>query len=320
LKIVFLLIFRIALVSCCFLGQIISQSIWLPAKAPNVSEEEYNMHCILIKAGFSELELNEKSYTLNNIAASYAKLSSPSDTVFKYLNLGLVRFPHDECLTLFDSIEHNSFVKSVERMYSSISSLNWNQVRLFCDSLLSSYNREVQELLLAMEDDDQKIRNRLDELYGSRQFDRSNHSAMKLWDIQEIKDSLNQLKLDRIVKNFGFPGKSLVGSKLSNVAISIILHGNIEFQEKYLDIVKKFIELKELDKENYPYLVDRILMSKGQKQEFGTQFRYDEKLRKVSLYPIKDPINVDRRRAEYNLLLLKYDIEFYNNIYEKLGK
>ncbi len=128
----------------------------MPAKAPKVSEEEYNMHCLLIKAGFRELELNEKKYTLNNIAVSYAKLGSPSDTVFKYLNLGLMHFPHDECLTLFDGIEHNSFVKSVERMYSSISSLNWNQVRLFCDSLLSSYNREVQELLLAMEDDDQK--------------------------------------------------------------------------------------------------------------------------------------------------------------------
>jgi len=315
-----LFICQLALVSCCFLGQIVSQAIWLPAKAPNVSEEDYSMHCILIKAGFKELELNEKRYTLNNIAASYAKLSSPSDTVFKYLNLGLVHFPHDECLTLFDSIEHNSFVKSVENTYSTSSSSKWKQVKLFCDSILSSYNREVQELLLAMEDDDQKIRDRLDDMYGSRQFDPSNHAAMKLWDIQEKKDSLNQLKLDRIVNNFGFPGKSLVGSKLSNVAISIILHGNLEFQEKYSEIVKKFIELNELDKANYPYLMDRILMGKGQKQMYGTQFSYDEKLKKVSLYPIEDPIRIDERRAAYHLLPLKYDIEFYNSIYERFGK
>jgi len=171
-----------------------------------------------------------------------------------------------------------------------------------------------------MEEDDQVLRERLDNLYGSKQFDRTNHSAMKLWDIQENRDSVNQLKLDSIVINYGFPGKSLVGSKLSKVAISIILHGNLEYQEKYLEHIKNLIEIKELDKVNYPYLVDRILMSKGQKQIYGTQFRYDEKLKKASLYPVEDPKHIDKRRAEYHLLPLKYDIEFYNNIYEKLGK
>lgn len=78
--------------------------------------------------------------------------------------------------------------------------------------------------------------------------------------------------------------------------------------------------MKELDKANYPYLMDRILMGKGQKQMYGTQFSYDEKLKKVSLYPIEDPIRIDERRAAYHLLPLKYDIEFYKNIYERLGK
>ena len=53
---------------------------------------------------------------------------------------------------------------------------------------------------------------------------------------------------------------------------------------------------------------------------YGTQFSYDEKLKKVSLYPIEDPIRIDERRAAYHLLPLKYDIEFYNSIYERFGK
>lgn len=311
LSVVFLLI---SLITCT------GQELWMPKRTRNVSIDDSLYYRSKLIRCFLELHNNEQDYTLNNIAANYAHVYASPDTVFKYLNLSIEHYPQEECLLLFDSLQHNKFVKSAHDSYSEIDKQSYEMVRRKCDSILSLINKDLQSKLLTMSVNDQEIRIRLDSLYGSRQFYKRNIKALQLWSIQNKRDSVNQRELELIINKFGYPGKTLVGHSLCNVGFDIILHAPQAYQEKYLSLIEDASNKNELDKRCYPFLFDRILMNKGKRQIYGTQFKYNNVSMKLELYPIEDAKNVNQRRKIYHLPPLKEDINYFNEMEKNSGK
>ncbi|MPR31800.1 DUF6624 domain-containing protein [Salmonirosea aquatica] len=155
--------------------------------------------------------------------------------------------------------------------------------------------RELKQILEA----DQRPRLLMDTV--GRHYGFNSPQAKPVWDEMRRVDSMNLPKVEQILQLFGYPGKRLVGNKLSSTAWLIIQHSSLSVQEKYLPLIQQAAEQGELDKSNLALLIDRLRLKKGQKQLYGTQVHNGPDGRPSGFEPIEDESNVNKRRTEMGL-------------------
>lgn len=165
-----------------------------------------------------------------------------------------------------------------------------------------SENKALRAELLKMEKEDQEIRKRL--------VSTDYHDAAAISEGRKI-DSRNTERMREIVREFGWPTKSLVGSDGSQAAWLIIQHSpDLEFQKKCLELMKSAAE-GEVAPVDIAYLTDRILMYEGRKQIYGTQLRIENGHH--ILYPIEDEKNVNARRKSIGLTSIEAYLERFRS-------
>lgn len=117
-------------------------------------------------------------------------------------------------------------------------------------------------------------------------------------------NNLNALKvlddIDKIIRQYGYPGKTLVGKEYA-IVFSIISSAALPYKEKYYDVIIAAADKGELDWTDVAFFVDKIKVAKKEKQVYGTQYHYDEKLYQMFYYPIDDPGNLNARRKKAGL-------------------
>ena len=130
-------------------------------------------------------------------------------------------------------------------------------------------------------------------------------------------DRANTVQLKKIIKQYGWPTLSLVGKDGTEAAWLIVQHADfdVRFQEACLRLMKAQIPKKEISLHHIAYLTDRILVNRGKKQIFGTQF-YKNNQGQLVPRLIKDIKLLDKRRKEFNLP----PFQTYKNLMEKLYK
>ena len=161
---------------------------------------------------------------------------------------------------------------------------------------------EIKELRAELEkmlDEDQRLRTQTDDV--EKKYGHNSKELAALWAEQEILDKKLLRRLEEIIKQHGWPGKSLVGADASLAAFLILQHADYEYQKKYFPLVKEAERKKEIAPSNVALLEDRILMREGKKQIYGTQLTWNEKTRKFELYAIEDEEHVDLLRASVGL-------------------
>jgi hypothetical protein len=162
----------------------------------------------------------------------------------------------------------------------------------------------VRRELVRMGEDDQKHRQEMmdlmDRLAGS-----DSEKMAKKWkqavERQNDLDGKNRQRLDEIVKQHGWPKRSVFGEEASGVAFLIVQHAELDYQKKYLPLIKDAVGQKEARRSDLAMLEDRILTREGKKQVYGTQLRLNQTTQRMELYPIEDEGNVDSRRAAAGL-------------------
>ena len=123
---------------------------------------------------------------------------------------------------------------------------------------------------------------------------------------QDEIDARNIAQLEEIIRQHGWPGKSLVGEEASKAAFLILQHSNLTRQEKYLPLLKKAARKGDARPADVAMLEDRVLVRRGKKQIYGTQLRSGpETGGKLVLEPIEDEKHVDKRRASVGLVPLQ---------------
>lgn len=103
-------------------------------------------------------------------------------------------------------------------------------------------------------------------------------------------DNVHNFRIKEIIKKYGYPKKALLGKETMRAFWLLIQH-----QDDDLDLQEKCLKYCDFDSDNKAYLTDRVLVNKGKKQIYGTQFNK----------PIRDIKNVDIRREKMGLGLLK---------------
>jgi hypothetical protein len=135
-------------------------------------------------------------------------------------------------------------------------------------------------------------------VYGAKKEDLNDY----LWKLQGQLDSLNTLRIAKIIEQYGYPGISLVGKPTNEVAFYVIQHSKVI--DKYLPVIKKAAEKNELRFVLYAMMLDRSLMFRDKEQIYGTQGSgmsiknpATGKYKNLSfIWPIKDPSAVNKRR------------------------
>lgn len=98
----------------------------------------------------------------------------------------------------------------------------------------------------------------------------------------------------------GYPGTNIVSGECRDDAFFIIQHANLEIQKKYLPDIIDAVENNQVSGITVAFLIDRILISDGKKQLYGTQYILkDDGTQELS--PVEDPVNLEKRRKEIGL-------------------
>jgi len=112
----------------------------------------------------------------------------------------------------------------------------------------------------------------------------------------------NNRRLKEIVKTHGWPGNTLVGKDGAKAAWYLIQHAvsDTEFMNYCLPLLKAAVENNDTESAYFAYLQDRVLVSSGKPQIYGTQHDIDDNGLAFPL-PIKDPDNVESMREQVGL-------------------
>lgn len=184
---------------------------------------------------------------------------------------------------------------------------------------LSAANMNLLYLLDTVMQDDQRERMKFDntrEKYGvnSKEF-RTLVATMNKF------DSVNILRVTNILDTHGWPHRAEVGDEGSQAVFMVIQHADISVQEKYLPHVRDAVKARDVRPSSLALLEDRIAVSNGKKQLYGTQLGMKQD-GTYYLDELEDPDNVDKRRASVGLgpladYLMQWNLKWDPATYKK---
>lgn len=136
----------------------------------------------------------------------------------------------------------------------------------------------------------------------------------KLIDPQETETLSEQAKplLESIYARYEWPRISVFGPRASDDFWLLVQHQPLALQERMLGALKEAVAAGEAFRRNYAYLFDRVQVSEGQSQHWGTQSKCEGK--RAVLYPIDDMAHVEERRREIGLNNLADSVRGSNEI------
>jgi len=136
------------------------------------------------------------------------------------------------------------------------------------------------------------------------------------------RDKLNKayeehtLKLCELLKTNGWPTTALVETEGVLAAFQILKNAaTFELQRDLLPVVLATIKKDPIQKPEFAGLLDRLRVSAGMKQLFGTQAASLSGF--LVLYPIEDETKLDARRAEFGLSSIDLYIKHLERTYGK---
>lgn len=111
-------------------------------------------------------------------------------------------------------------------------------------------------------------------------------------------DSVNEVKLQELIEQYGFPSWKLVGREGATHAWLIAQHSH-SLLPKYLAKLRQAVKNNDDDRGHLAYMEDRYLMRQGRPQIYGSQLHGSGP--NTGYYPIMDIRNLDQRRWEMRL-------------------
>ena len=140
------------------------------------------------------------------------------------------------------------------------------------------------------------LRDSMIELYGA-----DSKEAEKYQLIYEKNHAINEEKITNLLDSKGWPEKSVIGEQGNWTICNVIQHAENDVRIKYLPMMKEAVLTKQLEPRFLVRAQDRIATEQGQLQIYGGQMKYYPETKSFNVWPIIDPENVDKRRAEIGL-------------------
>ncbi|GEN75301.1 DUF6624 domain-containing protein [Chryseobacterium hagamense] len=279
--------------------------------------KDYKMSADLYSKAF-KMESKNPNHLYNGACAS--SLAGNTEKAFKWLNLAI-----DNGWT---NLKHLSSDTDLENLHSK---KEWEKTTAKLEKKLklmeANYNKPLQTELLAIFEEDQKYRIQMNEI--QKKFGPESKEMQDLWKITNQTDSVNLLKVKKILDENGWVGKEKVGAQANSTLFLVIQHADLETQKKYLPMMKEAVTRGNASPGSLALLIDRIEIREGRKQIYGSQIGTNPNNKAFYVLPLADPDNVDKRRAEVGLAPisgyvknwnLTWDVEKYKSELPELEK
>jgi hypothetical protein len=141
--------------------------------------------------------------------------------------------------------------------------------------------------------------------------------------IYEKNHVVNEQKIATILEN-GWPSKEKIGEQGNRTICNVIQHSDNEIRLKYLPMMKQAVKEHQLDPQFLVRAEDRIATERGALQIYGGQMKYYPETKSFNVWPVYDPVNIDKRRAEIGLRPiaehLKDRFDFEWNLQEQIKR
>jgi hypothetical protein len=157
-----------------------------------------------------------------------------------------------------------------------------------------------------------------------RMFKQQPDSAGRnLAQVEKENFARHQPILEKIVRQYGYPGFRQVGQKSSDNFWLLVQHADAypTFQRQVLKLMWPEVKRKNANPTNYAYLTDRVALNAGQLSEYGTQVTYEgagPNIRAVAR-PLRDPARVNKRRAAVGLEPLETYLENWTKVTREMN-
>lgn len=170
------------------------------------------------------------------------------------------------------------------------------------DAIEANYDQPLRRELLAILTDDQTIRNQY--IAATKKLGYSHSTVDSLGKIMLYKDSVNLIKVTKILDEKGWLGKDKVGEQANQALFLVVQHADLKTQEKYLPMMREAVKKGNATGSSLALLEDRVALRQGKKQIYGSQIYRNEQTNKHYVAALEDPDNVDKRRTEVGLGLI----------------
>lgn len=170
----------------------------------------------------------------------------------------------------------------------------------------AAVNEKLRQELLKMADKQRQLLVELVEKDKAKQSDRE--KLHKLYDEYSGK-------LCEILKANGWPTAALVGREGVIATFQILTNGPYELQRDLLPVIIASLKKDPSQKPQFAGLFDRLRVSAGMKQLFGTQAVSMNGF--LILYPVEDQAKLDNLRAEFGLPKMEVNIRQLERTYGK---
>ena len=281
------------------LGGVASGQITFSSKAPgyktNVQAGEkalnagnYDTCLQYYKRAF---QIQQTSYLSTLRAAACAYKIEDTETLEHYLGIAF-ELSWDGTRHIFDTypeftfLQETPFEEMIEKRYKAAAEA-------------SGYNLALMEELQEIGRTDQLYRMHMGSV--SEEYGWQSPQMDSLWTLQNHEDSLNQLRIVEIFKEYGYPGRSLVGPGMASTAFMVIQHAPQELQEEYMPIITAAADAEEVSWRSVALLIDRVRLGQGKKQIYGSQLYTDFETGKTLFSPMENPHQIDSIRATVGL-------------------
>lgn len=112
-------------------------------------------------------------------------------------------------------------------------------------------------------------------------------------------DRANQRSLLAMAPPEGWFLRSQYGEQAATAAFHIVQHGDETLWRRFVTILEPLVATGEVDGEAYAKMYDRLAISEGRPQRYGTQFTCNQS--RWTLAPLEDETRVGARRAEVGI-------------------
>jgi hypothetical protein len=203
-----------------------------------------------------------------------------------------------------------------------LNKMNLEELELFGDQYVNADNKIVEVVLRKATHEDKLLIEKLKEGFVIEEdqpvtlidIDCSNMSKIleKVYQVDQDNrkggsvantdiDKENQQIVVSAIEKCGFPSVEKHGKKSVEAVFFVIQHAGKSLREKYFAQIKKSADQGDLQWSQVALMEDRMLKDRGEKQKYGSQVQKKQGSDKWSLYPIEDPQNVNKRRAQVGL-------------------
>jgi len=256
--------------------------------------KDYKKSAETFKLAFDQLDGKAMWVDRYNAACSYA-LSNDAENAFYHLNY-LAEHPKVKYKNL-DHIKTDTDLKVLhtdERWDKLISMVEANKV---------AYEKDLDKPLMAELDAilelDQKYRKQRKEV--EEKYGRDSDEMKAHWDLINETDSINLIKVRKILDERGWLGSKIVGDEGNSTLFLVIQHADLETQVKYLPMMQEAVKLGNARGSSLALLEDRVALGQGERQIYGSQIGTDDETGKQYVFPLIEPEKVNERRAEVGL-------------------